>query len=94
MIFSLPLQNNVRDKANIMFNTSLDRLFGVKKYADSLMRIVKKRDIQLNFKRNLFEIKTDTKEAIFEVLDDSHSKKKLETYKVGCAVTLCYTVMC
>jgi len=74
-------KNNVRDKANVIFNTSRDKIFGVKKYADTLMKIVKKREIQVNFQRNLFEIKPDTKEAIFEVLDGSQSKKTLETYK-------------
>ncbi|KAJ7321490.1 hypothetical protein OS493_034544 [Desmophyllum pertusum] len=74
--------NNVRDKANIMFNTSLDKIFGVKKYADALTRIVNKRDIQINYKRNLFAIKPDKKEAVFEVLDDSKSEQKLETYQV------------
>lgn len=68
-----------------MFNTSLDRIFGVKKYADALSKIVNERDIQLNFKRNLFSIKPDNKEAIFEVLDNSKSEKKLETYQVGFA---------
>ena len=66
-----------------MFNTSLDKIFGVKKYADSLMSIVKKRDIQLNFKRNLIEIRPETKEAIFQILDDRlQTENKLETYKV------------
>lgn len=66
-----------------MFNTSLERIFGVQKYANALSRIVRERDIQLNFKRNLIEIRPETKEAIFEVLDDSQSEKKiLETYSV------------
>lgn len=68
-----------------MFNTSLEKIFGVKKYADALTKIVKERDIQLNFKRNLFSIKPDKKEAVFEVLDDSSKDKKLETYQVVCA---------
>ena len=67
-----------------MFNTSLEKIFGVKKYADSLTQIVKKRDIELNFKRNLIEIRPETKEAIFEILGDSKTEKKLETYEVGC----------
>ena len=67
-----------------MFNTSLDKIFGVKKYADSLTQIVKKRDIELNFKRNLIEIRPETKEAIFEILGDSTTEKKLETYEVSC----------
>ena len=65
-----------------MFNTSLERIFGVQKYANALSRIVRERDIQLNFKRNLIEIRPETKEAIFEVLDDSQAEKKLETYPV------------
>ena len=71
-----------------MFNTSLDKIFGVKKYADALSKVVKDRDIKLNFKRNLFAIKPGTKEAVFEVLDDSASEKKLETYQVGFGVVL------
>lgn len=67
-----------------MFNSALDKIFGVQKYANSLMSIIKKRDIQLNFKRNLIEIKPETKEAIFEVLDGSQTEKKLETYQVIC----------
>ncbi|XP_068711230.1 sulfide:quinone oxidoreductase, mitochondrial-like [Montipora foliosa] len=75
-------EHGVRDKATVMFNTSLDKIFGVKKYADSLMSIVKKRDIQLNFKRNLIEIRPETKEAIFQILDDRpQTETKLETYK-------------
>ena len=75
-------QNNVRDKANVMFNTSLERIFGVKKYADSLTKIVEERDIKINFKRNLIAINSDTQEATFEILDGSQPKR-LETYEVG-----------
>ena len=75
-------QHGVRDKTKVMFNSALDKIFGVQKYADSLRSIIKKRDIQLNFKRNLIEIKPETKEAIFEVLDGSQTEKKLETYQV------------
>jgi len=32
----------------------------------------------------LIEIRPETKEAIFEVLGDPQSEKKLETYEVGC----------
>ena len=67
-----------------MFNTSLEKIFGVKKYADALTKIVKKRDIKLNFKRNLISINPEKKEAVFEVPDDADSEKKLlETYRVG-----------
>lgn len=64
-----------RSKANIVYNTSLPVLFGVKKYADVLWEIVKSRDIQVNLRHNLIEVKADTQEAIFENLDKPEETK-------------------
>ncbi|KAM9815194.1 sulfide:quinone oxidoreductase, mitochondrial isoform 2-T2 [Syngnathus typhle] len=58
-----------RAKANIIYNTSLPVIFGVKKYADSLWDIVKQRDINVNLRQNLIEVRADKQEAIFENLD-------------------------
>ncbi|XP_053810660.1 sulfide:quinone oxidoreductase, mitochondrial [Vidua macroura] len=58
-----------RSKANIMFNTSLGVIFGVKKYADALLEVVKDRNIAVNYKRNLIEVRADKQEAVFENLD-------------------------
>ncbi|KAI0211237.1 Sulfide:quinone oxidoreductase, mitochondrial [Lamellibrachia satsuma] len=57
-----------RHKATIMFNTSLEVVFGVPKYAQALYNQITERDIKLNLKRNLVEVKYETKEAVFEVL--------------------------
>ncbi|CAF1288026.1 unnamed protein product [Didymodactylos carnosus] len=62
-------KNNVREKSTVIYNTSLPVIFAVKKYAAALMDIVKKRNIQLNTRLNLVEVKSKTKEAIFENLD-------------------------
>ena len=64
-----------------MFNTALDKIFGVKKYADVLTNIVESRNIKLNFKRNLVKVCPDSMEAVFEVL--GAPEKAIETYKVG-----------
>ena len=64
-----------------MFNTALDKIFGVKKYADVLINIVESRNIKLNFKINVIEVRPDSMEAVFEVL--GAPEKTLETYKVG-----------
>lgn len=53
-----------------MFNTSLGTVFGVKKYAEALNDVVKERNIQLNFRHELIEVKPDTKEAVFRLLDE------------------------
>ncbi|XP_077565798.1 sulfide:quinone oxidoreductase, mitochondrial [Stigmatopora nigra] len=58
-----------REKANIIYNTSLPVLFGVKKYADSLWKIVKQRDLKVNLRQNLIEVRADKQEAVFENLD-------------------------
>ena len=66
-----------------MYNSALGVIFGVKKYADSLHKVVAERDIQLNFKRNLVEVKE--KEAVFEVLEEGRS----ETFQVKIACNAC-----
>ncbi|KAH0619981.1 hypothetical protein JD844_014462 [Phrynosoma platyrhinos] len=58
-----------RAKANIIFNTALGVIFGVQKYADALLEIIKARDITVNYKHNLVEVRTDKQEAVFENLD-------------------------
>lgn len=63
-----------------MFNTSLGVLFGVKKYADALEKVIRERDISVNFRHELIEVKPDTKEAVFRLLDDPAGATK--TFKV------------
>lgn len=67
-----------RAKANIIYNTSLPVLFGIKKYADSLWDIVKQRDLQVNLRQNLIEVRADKQEAVFENLDKPGETKVLE----------------
>lgn len=64
-----------RSDANFIFNTSLGVIFGVKKYADALLKIIKERDIQVNFKHNLIEVRADKQEAVFENLDNPGETK-------------------
>ncbi|XP_069622163.1 sulfide:quinone oxidoreductase, mitochondrial isoform X2 [Ranitomeya imitator] len=64
-----------RSDANVIFNTPLGVIFGVKKYADALLQIIKERDIQVNFKHNLIEVRADKQEAIFENMDNPGETK-------------------
>ncbi|XP_071001634.1 sulfide:quinone oxidoreductase, mitochondrial-like, partial [Oncorhynchus clarkii lewisi] len=59
-----------RATANVVYNTSLPVLFGIKKYADALWEIVKNRDIQVNLRHNLVEVRANKQEAVFENLDN------------------------
>uniref|UniRef100_A0A3P8QSG5 Sulfide:quinone oxidoreductase, mitochondrial n=1 Tax=Astatotilapia calliptera TaxID=8154 RepID=A0A3P8QSG5_ASTCA len=67
-----------RAKANVIYNTSLPVIFGVKKYADSLWEIVKKRDLQINLRHNLIEVRADKQEAVFENLGKPGETKVIE----------------
>ncbi len=60
----------VRQRTNVMFITPGNRMFAVPDYANILDKVAKERDIQVKFGHNLKEIKPETKEAIFDVLDN------------------------
>ncbi|TMS35560.1 hypothetical protein L596_002938 [Steinernema carpocapsae] len=59
-----------REKANIIYNTTLGTVFGVPKYAKALMEVVNSRNIQLNTRHNLVEVKPDDRVAVFQLLDN------------------------
>lgn len=90
-----------------MFNTSLGVIFAVKKYADALLEVVKDRDLAVNYKRNLIEVRADKQEAVFENLDkpgvtEVHQVRSFQTphlvlflFLVYCKVILCcYNTVC
>ena len=56
-----------------MYNTSLGVIFGVKKYAAGLLKVVERKGIQLNYKHKLIEVNVPTKEATFEVLEEDRT---------------------
>lgn len=67
-----------RSKANLIYNTSLPVLFAIKKYADALWDVVKERDLQVNLRQNLIEVRADKREAVFENLDKPGETKVIE----------------
>ena len=67
-----------RSKANLIYNTSLPVLFAIKKYADALWDVVKERDLQVNLRQNLIEVRADKQEAVFENLDKPGETKVIE----------------
>lgn len=73
------LQHGVRDRTDIMYNSALGVIFAVKKYAEQLLKVVDRKGIKLNFKRNLVEVDAVNKQAIFEVLEENRT----ESYPVS-----------
>ena len=72
-------QEGVRENATIMYNTALGVIFGVKKYANELLKVVERKGIQVNYKTNLVEVDAVNRQAIFEVLEQDRQ----ETFTVS-----------
>ncbi len=62
-------KSNVRHQSEIIFASAKSIIFDVTKYANALEKVVLRKDIQTLYKRNLIEIRPDSKEALFEHLE-------------------------
>ncbi|KAH8240248.1 hypothetical protein KR032_012396 [Drosophila birchii] len=70
-----------RDNINIIYNTSLPVIFGVKQYADALWKVAKKRNITVNVSRNLVEVRPEDSVAVFEDITKPGERYE-ETYSM------------
>jgi len=75
-------KNGKRDKATILYNSSLAKIFAVDKYADALTEVCRERDIQVNFLHELVEVKPDTKEAVFQLIGQPAGTTKTWKYEM------------
>ncbi|CCD68699.1 Sulfide:quinone oxidoreductase, mitochondrial [Caenorhabditis elegans] len=67
---SILRQRGVRDKAHMIYATSLSKIFGVDHYVKALEKVAQEKTIEVKTKRNLIEVVTNNKKAIFELLGD------------------------
>jgi len=65
-------KNKVRDSAQVIYNTALPVIFGVKKYADALHTVVADRGITVNYRQHLTAVDHTTKTATFAMLDEDN----------------------
>ena len=63
-------RNNIRSKSNVTFTTAGEKIFAVKKYADSLTKIILEREINVKFKHDLIAIDGKKKIAVYKNLAD------------------------
>ncbi len=63
-------KNDLLKDVQVHFYSGGGIIFGVKKYADTLNRVIARYGIQTHFLHNLVEIKADSKEAVFDVYKD------------------------
>lgn len=62
-------RSGVRNHIDVKFMSGTGGIFAVKKYADTLYRVIDRKEIDANFRQELVELKPESKEAIFENLD-------------------------
>lgn len=63
--------NGIRDKCKVLFSSAQPKIFSVEKYARSLEQVIARKQIETQFRHNLVEIQSQSKEAIFENLDNN-----------------------
>ncbi|MEC1261307.1 FAD/NAD(P)-binding oxidoreductase [Bacillus swezeyi] len=62
-------KSNVRNQSEIIFASAKTMIFDVAKYANTLNKVVQRKGIHTMYKRNLIEVRADSKEAVFENLE-------------------------
>ncbi len=65
----------------MIYTTTLPAIFDVKKYAESLMRVVNERNIELHMQTHLIEIDHKNKVAVFEKLDKPNETVRMNVIK-------------
>lgn len=66
-------RTGIRDQSKVIFGTANPAIFDVDKYRIALEKIVERRELDINYRHNLTEIKADEKIAIFENLDTNET---------------------
>ncbi len=67
-------RRRIDQKSEVIFGIASPSIFGVKKYADSLMEVIERYSIDAQFKENLVEVKADSKEAVFQNVETNKEK--------------------
>lgn len=62
-------KNGVRNNSKVVFCSSAAAIFSVKKYTDTLNKVLQRKEITTHFKHNLIALRPDVKEAVFRNLD-------------------------
>jgi sulfide:quinone oxidoreductase len=62
-------KSGVRKNSKVVFCSSAAAIFSVKKYTDTLNKVLKRKEITTHFKHNLIALRPEVKEAVFRNLD-------------------------
>ena len=62
-------KSGVRDNATVSFISGMGGIFSVKKYADALNTVLRRKGMEAHHKHHLVEIRAERKEEVFQSLD-------------------------
>lgn len=62
-------KTGVRDKSKVIWASASPGIFGVKKYARALSKVVERKKIETHYRHDLVEVRASAKEAVFKNLD-------------------------
>lgn len=62
-------KSGVRSQSEVHFFSAAANIFAVKRYADTLDKVIARKQIQTHYRNNLVELRPEAKEAIFKHLD-------------------------
>jgi len=63
-------RTGVRSKSKVIYASAAAAIFGVKKYAAALSKVVERKQIETRFRHDLVELRPGSKEAVFQHLDE------------------------
>jgi len=72
-------QRGVRSNIKVQYNTGMGVIFSAPHYASKLKEICRKREIEVNLKRTLVELRPESKEAVFR---NEKGEKEVEKYGI------------
>lgn len=62
-------RQGVRDRSRVIFATPQKQIFAVEKYRHTLEKVLERKEIEAEFRRNLIELRPDAHEAVLEHMD-------------------------
>lgn len=74
-------KHGILNKADIHYYSGGAVIFGVKKYAETLNKVIQRYGIKTHYKHNLVEIRANKKEAVFETEQDGNKIQVVENYE-------------
>lgn len=67
-------RRGVRERSSIIYASAAAGIFGVKKYAQALGKVVERKQIETHFRHDLVAVRAAKREAVFRNLDDGNER--------------------